>query len=100
MKKDNEQDVIAAAVYLYSVCKKVLADSIGNNGRDLRDGRFLSPDAVGDVREAIHLTSPEMTPRDKELTATGICRGLVMAVRFIEEQQHEIEGELVAAPVA
>ena len=99
MKKHAEKDVIAA-IFLYEVCKKILADSIGNNGRDLSEGEFLSRDAVREVREVIHLTSPEMTPCDRETTAIGICRGLVMAVRFIEEQQQEAEGELASAPVA
>ena len=94
MKKHAEKDV-TAAIFLYQVCKKILADSIGNSGRDLTEGEFLSPDAVRAVREVIHLTSPEMTPSDKETTAIGICRGLVMAVRFIEAER-----ELASAPVA
>ena len=99
MKKHAEKDV-TAAIFLYQVCKKILADSIENGGRDLTEGEFLSPDAVQEVREAIQLTSPEMTPHNRDMTAIGICRGLVMAVRFIEEQRQEAEGELASAPMA
>ena len=92
MKKHAEKDVISA-IFLYEVCKKILANSIGNNGRDLSEGEFLSRDAVREVREVIHLTSPAMTPCDRETTAIGICRGLIMAVRFIEAER-----ELASAP--
>ena len=47
---DNRLDV---AALLVGVCSAILEESIGNDGRDLGTGEYLSPAAVDEVHEAI-----------------------------------------------
>ena len=71
------------------VCSAILEDSIGNDGRVLNTGEYISQAAVDEVHEAVRLGMPTMPDHDRYMFATGICTGLAAAARFLETNQQE-----------
>ena len=86
---EYDDDRLDVAALLVGVCSAILEESIGNDGRDLGTGEYLSPAAVDEVHEAIRLGMPTTPDSDRYMFATGICTGLAAAVRFLEAKQQE-----------
>ena len=85
----HDDDGLDVAALLVGVCSAILEDSIGNDGRDLGTGEYLSQAAVREVHEAVRLGMPTMPDHDRTIFATGICTGLAAALRFLEAKQQE-----------
>ena len=71
------------------VCSAILEDAVGNDGRDLNTGEYISQAAVDEVHEAIRLGMPTMAANDRYMFATGICTGLAAAARYLEAKQQQ-----------
>ena len=82
-------DRLDVAALLVGVCSAILEDAVGNDGRDLNTGEYISQAAVDEVHEAIRLGMPTMAANDRYMFATGICTGLAAAARFLEANQQE-----------
>ena len=57
---EYDDDRLDVDALLVGVCSAILEESIGNDGRDLGTGEYLSPAAVDEVHEAIRLGMPTM----------------------------------------
>lgn len=87
---DNRVDV---AALLVAVCSGILEDALTNDGQDLNAGEYLSQAAVREVHEAVRLGMPTTPDDERTVFATGICTGLVAALRYIEALLQEDDEE-------
>ena len=72
------------AALLAGVCSAILEEAVGNDGRELGTGEFISPAAVEEVHAAVRVGLPMTPDHDRYMFATGICTGLAAAVRHLE----------------
>ena len=86
---EHDDDGLDVAALLVGVCSAILEDAIGNDGRDLNTGEYLSQAAVHEVHEAVRLGMPTMPDHDRSMFTTGICTGLAAALRLMEAKQQE-----------
>ena len=89
----QDDNRIDTAALLVAVCSGVLADAIEKDDQGLATGEYLSPAAINEVHEAVRIGMPTSRDHDRTTFATGICTGLVAALRYLEALLQEDDGE-------
>ena len=86
---EHDDAGLDVAALLAGVCSAILEEAVGNSGRELGAGEYLSPAAVDEVHAAVRVGMPTTPAHDRYMFAIGICTGLAAAVRHLEAQQQE-----------